>query len=119
MKKNEELIQSFVKSAQYIDENYISGDVNEHNKHAKNITKIAKQLDKGNNLDQLKPLLNHSTNYVRIIAAYHLLRTDEENAIKVFKDIIVKNIPFLSSNAKISLEQWEENKKQLKDEDFK
>lgn len=119
MKDIEKLIESFIESAQYIDDNYIPDNVVEHNKHAKKITKIAKQLDKGNNLDQLKPLLNHSTNYVRIIAAYHLLRVDEENAIKVFKDIIVKNIPFLSSNAKISLEQWEENKKQLKDEDFK
>lgn len=110
MKKIEELIQSFVKSAQYIDENYISGDVNEHNKHAKNIIKITEHLDKRSILDRLKPLLNHPTNYVRLIAAYHLLSIDEESAKKVYKEIISKNIPFMSFNAKISLDQWEENK---------
>jgi hypothetical protein len=48
--------------------------------------------------------------YVRIITAYFLLPTFEDDAKVVYQEIIQKEIPLMSSTARISLQQWEENK---------
>ena len=111
MKEIQELIQSFVKSAQYIDDNYMDRVVKTHNSHERNIIKITDYLEKNGLLNTLKPLLKHPTNNVRLSAAFCLLPIYEDEAKEVYFEIINMNIPLMSYNAKISLEQWEENKK--------
>lgn len=110
MNNIENLIESYIESAIYIDENYMDRVVKIHNKHANNIMKITKYLEKHNVIHVLYPLLKHPTNYVRFTTAYRLLPYFEQDAKKVYDEIIKMDIPLMSSNARISLQQWEENK---------
>lgn len=111
MKDIEKLIESFIESAQYIDDNYMDRDVKTHNFHERNIIKITDYLEKNGLLNNLKPLLKHSSNNVRLSAAFSLLPIYEDEAKEVYYGIINMNIPLMSFTAKISLEQWEENKR--------
>jgi hypothetical protein len=45
-------------------------------------------------LDALYPLLKHPVNYVRYSAAYDLLSLYEEEAKKVYYEIMEKKIPY-------------------------
>jgi hypothetical protein len=110
MKDIETLINSYIESATYINNNYMDRIVKTHNYHAKNMIKIAQFLKKNNLLEKLYPLLSHPVNYVRFSAAFDLLPIYEEEAKKVYYDIIEKKIPLMSSTARISLQQWEEKK---------
>lgn len=110
MKNIEKLIESYIESATYINENYMDRNVRIHNAHEKNMSKIAKYLAKNNLLSVLHPLLKHPVDNVRFSAAFDLLSLYEEDAKKVYYEIIERKIPLMSSTARISLEQWEENK---------
>lgn len=110
MKNIEKLIESYIESATYIDNNYMDRDVKIHNSHERNLIRIAEYLEKNKLLSVLYPLLNHPVDNVRLSAAHDLLDIYEEDAKKVYSEIIAKKIPLMSFTAEISLQQWEENK---------
>ncbi|PGH40293.1 MAG: hypothetical protein CRN43_03830 [Candidatus Nephrothrix sp. EaCA] len=110
MKDIEKLINSYIESATYINDNYMDRVVKTHNHHEKNTIKIVEYLKKNSLLYKLHPLLNHPVDNVRLTAAFDLLSLYEEEAKKVYYEIIAKKIPLMSSTARISLQQWEENK---------
>jgi len=115
MKDIEKLINSYIESAIYINDNYMDRVVKTHNHHEKNMMKVAEYLKSNNLLEKLYPLLKHPIDNVRFSAAYDLLSLYEEDAKKVYYEIIEKNIPLMSSTARISLQQWEEKKNMEKE----
>ncbi len=110
MEDIEKLVQSYIESATYVNDNYMDRKVKIHNYHERNTTKIADLLAFAKRSDVLYPLLKHPVNYVRLSAAIDLLSIYEKEAKEVYYEIIEKNIPLMSSSAKLSLELWEEKK---------
>jgi glutamate synthase domain-containing protein 3 len=110
MKDIEKLIESYIESAIYINDNYMDRIVKTHNSHVENMNKITSYLEKMKALERLHALLNHPVDYVRFTTAHRLLPFYEEEAKKVYHEIIEKKIPLMSSTARISLQQWEEKK---------
>lgn len=84
-----------------------NGEGKECNKSYKKIVQAVKFLLDNNLILELKPLLNSPYSCVRCWAATYLIftKSEEEICVKALEEIQKENEPFISSNARIVLEQ--------------
>lgn len=104
----ETAIDVFVDSVRKHAEATKNGEGKECNKNYKKIVQSVKFLLDNNLIFELKPLLQYPYSCVRCWAATYLIftKSEEEACVKTLEDIQKENVPFVSSSAKLVLEQW-------------
>lgn len=104
----ENAINIFINSVMKHSDATVNGDGKECNKNYKKIVLSIKFLLDNNLILELKPLLKSPYSCVRCWAATYLIfsKSEESVCVKTLEDLQKENVPFISSNARIVLEQW-------------
>ena len=82
------------------------GDVKTGNKYSDKIRSIISFINKDYKLGNLKDLLDHDNDKVRVWVAQALLPIYEDIALNVLEEISKKNISHCSFNARIISSEW-------------
>ncbi|MBQ0736474.1 hypothetical protein [Aquimarina celericrescens] len=84
----------------------LAGDHKKGNKNSDIILSTLDFIDKNYGFEEMKDLLDHKNEKVRVWVAKSLLPIYEDIAITILEEIGKKNIPHCSFDARIILSEW-------------
>lgn len=113
IKTTEEALRIFIKSVNEHTKATENGEYKIVNKNYRLITDAIKYLYRNGELYKLHDLLDDQSLSVKVWAASYLLKDFETEALEILKTASNANIPHVSFNARIIIEEWQKGNLQF------